>query len=442
MRHLLFKRRFIGLIALALVAGMWPMAAQAATNPSLGSIAAATKAPTNPSLGSIAAAAKAATNPSLGSIAGATKAAANPSLGSSAEAAKAAAPSPGSAAGFAVLAGSAVTCTSTTITGLVGVNFTTTAGCATAQYAPDAYNNFQTTYAGIGANLGPCTRTFSIADTLPASLGPGIYCFTSYLAQTGTTLQLTGAGPWWFEIGISGTGYLEATNFKVLGGNPCNAFWWVRQYATMTDSTFQGTILGGAAITLTRTTLTGRAWATTAVTMTNSTIAGGCSGNATVPGNRCEQGDGNDEDEDAVQSGETGDNDVDEDVGQSSETADKDDDQGVGNSHEGCDRGESDKGDKSHSDDESGSSTGDSSRKDGGETSSVVAKENKTLHTSTVTAKESSTNHTSTGAAKVSSAKPTSTVVMKQSTGSHKSAPAAKESGNNHSDGNRESKNK
>jgi hypothetical protein len=226
-RRILFKVRFLGLIAIAVVAGVWPVAAQAAATP-------------------------------------------------------------GSAASFAVLAGSAVTCTSSTITGLVGVNFKTTAGCATAQYAPDAYNDFQTTYAGIAANLGPCTRTFTIADTLPATLGPGVYCFTSYLAQTGTTLRLTGAGPWWFEIGIGGTGYLEATNFTVLGGNPCNAFWWVRQYAAITDSTFQGTILGGAYITLTRTTIAGRAWATTAATMTNSTIGGGCSGNATAPGQGCE----------------------------------------------------------------------------------------------------------------------------------------------------------
>ena len=39
MRHLTYKVRFLGLVAIAALAGIWPMAAQAATAPSLGAAA-------------------------------------------------------------------------------------------------------------------------------------------------------------------------------------------------------------------------------------------------------------------------------------------------------------------------------------------------------------------------------------------------------------------
>jgi hypothetical protein len=191
----------------------------------------------------------------------------------------------GSAAGFAVLASTAVTCTDTTVTGLVGVLSGTainpTRCHMQTQVAPGAYADFQTAYKGIAASLGPCTKTFGIADTLAgANLGPGIYCFTAAATLTGT-LTLAGSGPWVFEIGTLGTGALTATNLTVVGSNPCNATWWVRQAATTTTSAFQGTILAGADITLTGTNLAGRAFATGAATMTGSNVFG-CTAAGTV----------------------------------------------------------------------------------------------------------------------------------------------------------------
>ena len=101
----------------------------------------------------------------------------------------------------------------------------------------------------------------------------GTYCFDVAATLTGT-LTLTGTGPWLFEIGTGGTGALTATGFTVVGSTPCNVTWWVRNDVTLSTSAFQGTILGGGAITLTDTNLTGRALATGAVTMTNSPIVG------------------------------------------------------------------------------------------------------------------------------------------------------------------------
>jgi len=161
------------------------------------------------------------------------------------------------------------------------------------QVATTAFNDFLTVYNGIANNLGPCTQTFGIADTLAGvTLGPGIYCFPAAATLTGT-LTLTGAGPWYFEIGTGGTGALTATNFTVVGGNPCSTFWWVRQDATTTTSTFEGTILAGS-ITLTATAFTGRAWAQSAVTMTGGTLAGcDASGTVTQSKKHCNQGVGN-----------------------------------------------------------------------------------------------------------------------------------------------------
>lgn len=229
MRRRLFKARFLGLILPVVLAGLWPMAAQAA-----------------------------------GGL--------------------------GAAAGFAVLAGTAVTCTDGNVIGPVGLASTSTAVTSTrcnmatqvtGTGTGTGYGDFQTVYNAIGTSPGPCTRAFGIADTLDGlSLGAGTYCFPAAAALTGK-LTLAGSGPWFFEIGTAGTGALTATSFTVVGGNPCNAFWWVRQDATATTSALQGTIMAGS-ITLTDTILAGRAWANVSVTMTRTNIAG-CTATGGVP---------------------------------------------------------------------------------------------------------------------------------------------------------------
>ena len=247
----------------------------------------------------------------------------------------------GGAADFSVLAdGTGLTCTGSTVDGPVGVKSGTPVtltppDCAFPVVDADgAYADFLNIYSGIAGNLTPCHK---LSGTLAGiSLAPGVYCFDSYAALTGT-LTLTGTGPWLFEIGTSGTGYLEATNFTVVSDNPCNAFWWVRQYATIKTSTFQGTILGGTDMTLTGTSLYGRAWATGAVTMTDSSVFG-CAGTGTVTGQhqKCNQG--------------------------------------VGNGPEGCDPGNSNQGNPGRSNDELGGTPGDPGRKGGNHNATVVAK--------------------------------------------------------------------
>ena len=240
MKHLVLKFRFVGLVAIAMLAGVWPVGAQAAAT--------------------------------------------------------------GAADGFAVLAGTAATCTTSSITGGVGVNFNPpiTAGC-NAQYAPGAFSAFQKVLLGTkpacGTTIG---STFPDATT---NLGPGTYCTGAALTFTDQTLNLTGTGSWNFEIPAGFT----TTDLKVVmadGGNPCNVFWWVGADATLTvddavSTPFQGTILGAGAITLTGSasdptalTLTGHVWATTAVTITNSTIIG-CNAAGKPAKQHCNQGVGN-----------------------------------------------------------------------------------------------------------------------------------------------------
>jgi hypothetical protein len=232
-RRTFFKARFLGLVFLAMLAGVWPLAAQAA----------------------------------------------------------------GGAADFAVLAsGTGLTCTNATVDGPVGVTTGTPVtltppNCAfTVQNADGAYADFRKIYGGIANNLFPCQI---LSGTLAGqSLGTGVYCFPAAAALTGT-LTLTGTGPWLFEIGTTG-GALTTTNFTVVGSNPCNAFWWVQADVTTTDSTLQGTILGGGDITLTRTSIDGRAWATGAMTMTGpGNNIFGCNGAGTVARHHCNQGVGN-----------------------------------------------------------------------------------------------------------------------------------------------------
>jgi hypothetical protein len=254
MKRAVFNIRFLLVVSLAVAAGVWPMAAQAA--------------------------------------------------------------SLGTAARFAVLARTAVTCTgpNSNVTGPVGVASSATAvtktGCTMAvQVAASPYASFLNTYK---TGLGPCSQTFT-APTLtgPNTLAPGTYCFPAALTMTTGTLNLTGGGPWNFEIGTTAVGALTTTNFNVISSNPCNVFWWVHNDVTLTTSTpplpgaFQGTLLAGGDITLTDTVLTGRAWAgggpqtavpNGAVTLTRSPIVG-CTAAGKVPG-QCTEDNDKDKDKD------------------------------------------------------------------------------------------------------------------------------------------------
>jgi hypothetical protein len=107
-------------------------------------------------------------------------------------------------------------------------------------------------------------------------LAPGVYCFDAAATVTGVlTLDGPADGIWVLKIGTSGTGALTGSSFSVVmagGGQPGNVTWWVAQGATMTDSRFIGTILGGADITLTRGTFDGNLRAKADVTITGTAV--------------------------------------------------------------------------------------------------------------------------------------------------------------------------
>lgn len=224
----------------------------------------------------------------------------------------------GAASGFAALAGGpaagAVTCTGSNVTGDVGVVIPgTVIGCTPTgtinTNATAAYADFLTAYTTLQNNVS-CDQT--LTGTLAGvTLSPGVYCFTAAATLTGTlTLNGPADGVWIFKIGTGGTGALTGTSFSVVmaggaAGTTCpNVYWWVAQDATLTGSTFQGTILAGADITLTGTTshgdlLAGGAGTTSlptgAVTLTGSTVtacppAGGSVVHIKV---KCNQGVGN-----------------------------------------------------------------------------------------------------------------------------------------------------
>jgi len=248
-------------------------------------------------------------------------------------------PALGSAGSFAVLAGSAVTCTDSIVFGDVGVwpgTAITQTNCTINGtvhpgdlVAKQAYLDFLSAYNALA--LKSCDYVIS-GDLGGVTLyQPGVYCVDAASTTTGGTLTLSGPanGVWIFKIGTSGTGALTGTNFSVVmegGGTPCNVYWWVAQGATMTDSNFLGTILAGAAITITRGTFNGDALAMAAVTMTNTTV-NGCVQTSPPAKLRCNQG--------------------------------------VGNGPEGCDPGNSNQGDLTRSNDELGGTPGNPGRKGG-----------------------------------------------------------------------------
>ncbi len=249
------------------------------------------------------------------------------------------APSLGSAGSFAALAGTAVTCTDSIVTGDVGVwpgTAITQTNCtingtvhAGATVAKQAFLDFVSAYDALA--LKHCDYTLS-GDLTGQVLTPGVYCVDAASTTTNGTLTLAGSSTdtWIFKIGTLGTGALTGTGFSVVmnGGQPCNVYWWVAEAAEMTTSNFQGTILAGAAITVTGGTFDGDALAQAAVTLTGATVSAcqATGGGGNVHG-KCNQG--------------------------------------VGNGPENCDPGNSNQGDISRTNDELGGTPGIPGRKGG-----------------------------------------------------------------------------
>lgn len=131
-----------------------------------------------------------------------------------------------------------------------------------------------------------------LADNLAVAgaLNPGIYSFATGAPNlpAGATLTLNGNGVFIFNVGSS----LVANVGSSIAGtaNPCNIFWRVGSSATLNGTSFRGTVVANASITVgAGSNLIGRALAGTgptgAVTMAGAggNIIGGCSSASSIP---------------------------------------------------------------------------------------------------------------------------------------------------------------
>ena len=201
----------------------------------------------------------------------------------------------GSAASFAVLAGSTVTNTGpTTILGSVGVSpGTGITGLPAGQpsggsihdndaVAAQAQSDLTVAYNSLAGMA--CGTNLTGQDLGGKTLAPGVYCFNTSAGVTGT-LTLDGQGNanavFVFQIGSTLTTAMNARVDVINGAQNTNVYWQVGSSATLgTGTVFTGNIVALASITLTTaTTVSGRVLARTGgVTMDSNAI-----GDATTP---------------------------------------------------------------------------------------------------------------------------------------------------------------
>jgi hypothetical protein len=180
-------------------------------------------------------------------------------------------PNMGTANNFAVFGSSTITNTgNTSIFGNIGVSpgtaitgfppgMVTGITYAGGPVATRAHEDASTAYNTM-SNVRCTTNEPAVADIGSQTLKPGVYCFPSSAAITGT-LTLSGNGIYLFKIGstlntATNNSHVVLTN----GALPENIFWIVGSSATLgTDSVFKGTVIAYSSITATTgTTVDGR----------------------------------------------------------------------------------------------------------------------------------------------------------------------------------------
>jgi len=190
----------------------------------------------------------------------------------------------GSAGDFTVLGGAGVTCTESTVTGVVGSLLTVTQtptcmidgtihqGDATAN---QAFNDFALAYEELAAVPCPTDADHNLSGDLGGKvLSPGVYCISGVgLLTSQLTLDGPSDGVWIFKAETSLTP-IGGSVVMAGGGQPSNVYWQTGTEVSLDATKFLGSILAGSAITFTGvgSSLDGRALAQTAVTMTDTTI--------------------------------------------------------------------------------------------------------------------------------------------------------------------------
>jgi len=202
------------------------------------------------------------------------------------------APPLGTAASFAVLAGSTATNTGdTVVTGDLGV----WPGSAVTGFPPgivtgtiyeadaiaqQAQSDLTTAYDDLAGQA--CDLDLTDQDLGGLTLTPGVYCFDTSAQLTGV-LELDAEGDpdavFVFRIGSTLTTASNSSVSMLNSADPCNVFWQVGSSATLgTDTAFAGSILALTSITLnTGADIDGRALARNgAVTMDTNRISNVC----------------------------------------------------------------------------------------------------------------------------------------------------------------------
>ena len=191
----------------------------------------------------------------------------------------------GTASNFAVLGGAGVTCTDSTITGVVGSLLTviptptcsivgpTHQGDATAN---QAFNDFALAYEELAAVPCPTDAERNLSGDLGGKvLSPGVYCISGVgLLTSQLTLNGPSDGIWIFKATTSLTP-IGGSVVMAGGGQASNVYWQTGTAVSLDNTDFVGNVLAGSAITFTGvgSSLVGRALAKTAVTMTGATVS-------------------------------------------------------------------------------------------------------------------------------------------------------------------------